>query len=444
MKMPPVRYAKTVKGLHVAYVVFGEGPVNLMLRPGSFATIEGLWEHPGHLRVWRWLSALAQIILFDPPGLGLSDPVPVERIGAVDDWIDAYLAVLDAVGLEKAVVNGEADGAISAITFAVQHPERTDRLVILNGFPRLRVAEDYPLGIPNSFLQLGREYAETHWGDGTFLGSTAPGLGSDPAFQEILARQERPAASPMVAQAMLRAMGDADIRELLPRVACPTLIIHTGDTPAFTAEHSRYLAEHIPGARLHERPPTGSFLATEPEPGSEWELFIAGASPDVVRERKLATVMFTDIASSTTRAVEQGDRRWLHQLGEVEAFVADAIQQRGGRVIKSTGDGHLATFERPSEAVGAAVAIASGVRQHGIEVRVGIHTGEIEIRADGDVGGLAVHIAARVSQEAGAGRVLVSRTVADLAAGSGFVFEDRGPHELKGVPVTWQLYEVAS
>lgn len=431
MKKPPVQYTKTRDGAHVAYQIVGDAPVDVMFLPHVYATIDAIWEHPGHLRWWRYHASFCRIIVHDSRGFGSSDPVPQDRVGDLGDWVEDTRAVMDAVGVDRAVILGEATRALVAVAFAVAYPERTRALVLVNGY-----ASDSPRD--ETTIETVAAAFEKRWGTGDFVLAT-PTL-SDPAFREWAARFERNAASPSVAAAFSRRQDD--VRHLLPRVACPTLVVYTGDLPYVTPGQCKELAERIPGARLLELPPSKSFYLMEPEPGNEYETFITGAAPKAVGRREVVTLLFTDIVGSTPELAKVGDKRWREVLDDLDTFVDDVVARRAGRVVDHTGDGHLATFSSPSAAVEAAKEIRAGARVYGVETRIGLHTGEVEIRDNGNVSGLSVHVAARVMGLAGPGELLVSRTVADLAAGAGFEVADRGAHELRGVPGAWQLYEV--
>jgi class 3 adenylate cyclase len=273
---------------------------------------------------------------------------------------------------------------------------------------------------------------------------TCPALVSDPSFLDYFAERERRTASPATAAAYARAMATSDIRELLPRVAVPTLVYYSGDLVHLPVEHSRYLAEHIPGAILVENPGRSFYDTSETERLNAWAEFIVGGPAALSLENKLLTLLFTDVVGSTKQAAQVGDARWVRIVGDLDAYVTQRVEFHGGRVVKQTGDGHLVAFDLPRNALRAACEIALGVHVLGVEMRCGLHTGEVELSPDGDLGGIAVHAAARVCDAAGPRQVLVSRTVADLAVGSDFRFEDRGSRELKGVPGAWTLYEVVT
>jgi class 3 adenylate cyclase len=442
-EIPAIHYARTPDELHIAYQVFGQGPVDFLWLTEPFSPCEALWEHPAHLRLWRWLGSFSRTALLDPRGIGASDPVPLDRVGDPADWAIDMLAVMDAVDFEQAVIGIEGYAGAAAITFAASHPERVRALILMNSYARLTRAPDYPMGLPEDSLGLATQVIDRSWGSGEFIAAAAPTLARDPSFMPVVERMERNSASPATASALMRRYFSLDVRDALPLVSHPTLVVYTGDQVFYSIEVSRYLAEHIPGARMLEIPPGESFYAMDAKRGAEFETFMTGAAPVGVQHRELATVLFGDIARSTPTAVQLGDARWRVLLDDIDAFVRHVVERHGGRLVKQTGDGHLAIFSSPSAAISAALDIRGGIGDYQVEIRIGLHTGEVELRGDGDIGGIGVHTAARVMGVAAPREILASRTVVDLAAGSGFDFEDRGDHDLRGVPGAWRLWAVA-
>jgi class 3 adenylate cyclase/pimeloyl-ACP methyl ester carboxylesterase len=442
-EMPAIHYARTPDELHIAYQRFGHGPVDFLWVTEPFSPCDAVWEHPAHLRLWRWLGSFSRTAILDPRGTGASDPVPLGSIGDPADWAIDILAVMDALDFERAVIGIEGYAGAAAISFAVSHPERVQALILMNSYARLAWASDYPMGLPEGSLGLAIDAIDRSWGSGEFIAAAAPLLARDPAFMPILERMERNSASPATAKALMQEYFSVDVRDILPQVSNPTLVVFTGDQVFYSIEMSRYLAEYIPGARMLEIPLGESFYAMDPERGGELETFMTGAAPVGVQHRELATVLFGDIAGSTPRAVQLGDARWRALLDDIDGFVQHVVARHGGRFVKQTGDGHLAIFSSPSAAISAALDIRAGIGDYQVAVRIGLHTGEIEVRRDGDIGGIGVHTAARIMSIAAPHEILASRTVADLAAGSGFDFEDRGEHELKGVPGAWRLSAVS-
>jgi class 3 adenylate cyclase/pimeloyl-ACP methyl ester carboxylesterase len=441
-EIPAIHYARTPDELHIAYQVFGDGPVDFLWVTEPFSPCDAAWEHPAHLRLWRWLGSFSRTAILDPRGTGASDPVPLDRIGDPADWAVDMLAVIDAVDFKQAVIGIEGYAGAAAISFAAMHPERVQALVLMNSYARLARAPDYPMGLPEDSLGLATDVIDRSWGSGEFIAAAAPTLARDPSFMPILERMERNSASPATALALMRRYFSVDVRDVLKRVSHPTLVVYTGDQVFYSIELSRYLAERIPGARMLEIPFGESFYAMDPERGGELETFMTGAAPMGVQHRELATVLFGDIAGSTPTAVKLGDARWRVLLDDIDGFVRNVVGRHGGRLVKQTGDGHLAIFSFPSAAIAAAFDIRGGIGDYQVSIRIGLHTGEIEVRGDGDIGGIGVHTAARIMNAAAPDQILASRTVVDLAAGSGFDLEDRGEHELKGVPGVWRLWAV--
>jgi pimeloyl-ACP methyl ester carboxylesterase/class 3 adenylate cyclase len=446
------RYAAS-GDLSIAYEVAGEGAraVDLLeLNNGTYFSIDDTGEEPHWDRWERRLRAFARVVRFDPRGIGMSDPIPAGAVPTIDDGMADALAVLDAAGIEQAAVLGPGFGAHVAVMLAATHPERVRSLVLVNGSARFILDEDYPIGHPMELISGWSEALQDPDRAGEVVEELddvsilAHDLARDPGFRTWWSRASRRGASPATARAMSRSIQLADVRAVLSSVSAPTLVLHRRDDLSVPLAQGRYLAEHIPGARFVELdgashlPHAGDFG----ELADHIEEFLTGVRHRSVPERVLATVLFTDIVGSTQHLAEVGDRRWRDLLAGHDAMVRRQLGRFGGRLIRGTGDGALATFDGPARALACAQAVVAGASQLGIEVRAGLHTGEIELDGD-DISGIAVHIAARVADLAGAGEVLVSRTVCDLVAGSTIAFEDRGVHELKGVPAPWQLYAVA-
>jgi class 3 adenylate cyclase len=429
MPVPVTHYAKS-GDVHVAYQIFGSGPTDLVFVPGFVSHIENYWEHPDLARWLLRLGSFARVIMFDKRGTGLSDPVP--EVPSLDVRMDDVRAVMDAVGIERAAQFGISEGAPLTTLFAATYPERCRGLVLYGGFARSSWIT--PEGL-NAYLA----YIDTAWGSGHSLPLWAPSRSKDPAMRQWWGRFERLGASPAAAMAVVRMIEQIDISDILSSVRVPTLVVHcTGDT-LINVEYGRFLAERIPGARLVELPGQDHLFFLHDRIADAIEEFLTGSISAAESDRVLATVLFTDIVGSTARAEQLGDRRW-HDLLEVHhATVRRELARFRGKEVKSLGDGFLATFDGPARAVRCACAIAEAVRPLDVQIRSGLHTGEIEV-ADRDVQGIAVHIAARVSALAGSGEVLVSRTVRDLVAGSGLRFHERGKHSLKGVQVPMDVY----
>ena len=435
------RYAKS-GDLHIAYQVAGEGPIDIVYVPTWIGQIEVLAEEPTIAAFLERLTRFARVISFDRRGSGLSDP----WVGppTLEDQIDDVLAVMDAVGSERAAMMGSLEGGPLAMTFAASHPDRTSALVLYATFSRARWAPDYDWAPTDEDRAQRIEHAIAQWGQGGVAATIAPSRASDPAFREWAGKMERYAASPGTIRQIMRFVGETDVRHVLPSIRVPTLVMHRRDDQFLMVEHSRYIAQHIPGARYVELEGSDGLFSVGDSDAvlGEIEEFLTGARHEREADRVLATVLFTDIVGSTERAAELGDSQWRSLLERHDTVVRRELDRHRGRCIKSTGDGVLATFDGPARAVRAAGAITRAVRPLGLEVRGGLHTGEVEVIGS-DVGGLAVHIGARVMARAEPGEVLASSTVKDLVVGSGIDFEDRGTHELKGVPGEWRLFAVA-
>jgi class 3 adenylate cyclase/alpha-beta hydrolase superfamily lysophospholipase len=416
----------------VAYIEWGEGPTAVWFLAQFGASVDAIWEHPGHLRWSRSLGTRLRVIMLDHRGSGMSDSMPESRQGNLDDRIDDGLAVLDAVGVDRVSVCAEGDGALTAIKFAVEHPERVDRLVLVNGY-----AAGWAVGAPLKELEELANRVRLTWGTGELVATVVPHFGND---LEFCARLERLGARPSGAAALTRNLAAMDLRPLLDKVTAPTLVVYSGDLTLSSVEQSRDLAQHIPHARLFEG--TSSTFYWGSGVVEEIVAFLSGGAS--AGDRDLVTLLFTDVVDSTGHVVAAGDEEWRQTLDFLDDLVASRASRAGGRVVKQTGDGHLIEFTRPGDAVRAAIAICRAAPSLGVSLRAGVHTGEIERRENGDVGGLTVHIAARITPFANAGEVVVSRTVADLLGASEYLLQDRGEHELKGVSGRWALFTISN
>jgi class 3 adenylate cyclase/pimeloyl-ACP methyl ester carboxylesterase len=436
--VPPVRFARGLDGA-VAYQVWGEGPIDLLVLTEYTTSVDSLWEHPGRTRFLMFKGSLGRVICFDPRGQGASDPLPLDQLGSTDAWVEDALHVLDDLEVETVVVSAESFSSHAAITLALRHPERVSRLALLNPFARLTRDGDHPFGRPPEDVPVIVSTVRDRWGLGELVASVSPSLREGAPDSGFLARAERLGASPSVAAALTEVAWTADIRPLLPRLEVPVLVVHTGDLRYVTLDHSRYVAEHIPGAVMVEAP-SRSFYWGESGLGTYAE-FLSGA-PAEPTDHAIASVLFTDIVESTEATTTVGNRRWSEVLDHLDGFVALQVDRFGGRLVKQTGDGHLAVFSQPAAGIRAAQAVLEAAPTLGVRLRAGLHTGDVQQRPDGDVTGLAVNIASRVAGAADALELLVSRTVADLVAGSEFHLVDRGEHDLKGIRGPWQLYAV--
>lgn len=441
--VPETRYARTRDGLHIAYQTVGEGPFDLLYVPGSYSQVEHLWEHPTVARYFERLATFSRMILFDRRESGMSDRVG--RPSTLEEQADDVIAVLDATGADRVAVFALLEATPMAMLFAATHPERTGALALYAPFARTTRAPGYEWALTREERAERFDLINTHWGDGALLievlGEVQAG---DPRLPEWLGKLQRVSMSPGAARQLGEANQDLDVRHVLPSIRVPTLVMRRAGDEAIDARHVRYVAGAIPGARLVELPGAEAlpFLGDSESVIGELEEFLTGARASAEPDRVLATVLFTDICGSTQTAARLGDRAWRDLLGEHDRLVRAAIERYAGREVKTVGDGVLATFDGPARAIRAGRAIAREVRPLGLEVRVGLHTGECEV-IGADVGGLAVHIAARVMSLAHASEVLVSQTVKDLVTGSGLEFADRGAHELRGVPGEWRVWALA-
>jgi class 3 adenylate cyclase len=430
----------------IGYQVLGEGPIDLVFLTGMSSHIDLRWEEPLNEYFLHRLASFSRLILFDRRGTGVSDPVPFDHLPTWEQWADDMRVVFDAVGSERAAIMAWLDGGPMAMLFAATYPERTAALVLAHTAARYVRAEDYPHGFAPEVAEQLLHMVEELWGTEGFVSIAAPSRSRDEGFRQRYGRYLRAAARPREAAAQLRNVLSADVRHVLPLIHCPTLVLSRTGYPLVTRDHARYLAEHIPDARLVELPGTDGTLVTEHagEILDRIEEFLSGVPGGSVPDRVLATVLFTDIVGSTDRATSMGDRRWKAVLEAHDEITRDQVARFQGRLIESTGDGVLATFDRPGRAIRAAGAIQDSIRALAIDIRAGLHAGEIELREGGHrVGGIAVHTAARVTAIAAPGEILVSSTVKDLVAGSGIEFRDRGLHDLKGLPGAWRLFAVA-
>ena len=442
MSAPPTRYARS-GDTSIAYQVVGDGPIDLVLVLGFATHLEIQWEAPVMVRFFERLGSFARVIIFDKRGTGLSDPVA--EAPTLEQRVDDVRAVMDAAGSERAALLGISEGAPMSVLFAAAHPERALALVLYGAMARTTEAPDYPWASPADALrESAREFIAPYWGQQAeaMVELFAPSLAANPETVAFTARLERSAASPAMVWRIFDMFLDIDVRAVLPAVHVPTLVLHRHGDRVVNRRAGKDVAARIPGARYVELggidhlPWAGDADAVL----GEVEEFLTGARSVPEPDRVLATVMFTDIVGSTERASALGDARWRSLLSAHQTAVRHDLARFRGREVKTLGDGCLATFDGPARAIRCGRAIAQSARSLGLEVRVGLHSGEVELMDGEDVGGIAVHIAARVGALADAGEVLVSSTVKDLVAGSGMQFADRGTRELKGIADEWRLF----
>ena len=450
MHVPETRYVKRPDGVSIAYQVFGEGPFDLVCAPGLITHLDLQWTDPSLTRFMRRLASFARVICFDKPGTGLSDPVP--HLPTLEERAQDLELVLDAADSVTASLFGFSESGPTCILFTATRPERVRSLVFCGSFPSGSAPDEKPEELsPEEYEELKAKVAELvvafedvieHWGEGRLVDVFGPSVAT-PVQRRLWGTFERAAASPGLVRAVMDATQSIDVTDVLPAITVPTLVLHRVDD-AVPVGASRIMAARIPGARLVELPgPDHAFWFGDMTPIlDETEAFLTGARPTSEPERALATVLFTDIVGSTETATQLGDRQWSDLLERHDAIVRRQLESFRGREIVTTGDGFLATFDGPARALHCAQAITEEVQTLGVGVRAGVHTGELEL-ADGDIHGIAVHIGARISALAGPGEVLASSTVADLVAGSGLSFMDRGTHALKGVPGEWRIVALA-
>ena len=440
--LPIVRYARSGE-VDVAYAMLGEGPPDIVLVDGSITHLRVLWEEPRYRRFCERLASFARLIRFDKRGMGMSDRV---RAGTLEERMDDIRAVLDAAGSERAAMIGISEGGPLSLLFAAAHPERVEALVLLGAEVKEETTDDWPAGEwTREQFEAAMQQVPRHWGEGRVIDYVVPSLAGDPWLREWAGRLQLEAGTPGDAERFMRMAFEIDVRDVVPAVKVPTLVVHRTGDRVCNVENGRFLAANIPGARYLELPGDDHAVwvgeHADEIPGEIQEL-LTGARDAPAPERVLATVLFTDIVGSTERAARLGDREWADLLRTHHATVRQELARFSGRELDTAGDGFLASFDGPARAIRCGLAAVDALGAAGVPIRAGVHTGECEV-VDGKLGGIAVHVGARVAGAAGPGEVLVSGTVRDLVAGSGIGFEDRGLVSLKGVPEPRQLYAVA-
>jgi len=428
---------------HVAYTVSGQGPPDIVFASNWDLPLEARWQEPRIAGPLRRLASFSRLIGFDKRGVGCSDPTEFRDSTTLEEWSEDIRVVMDAAESERAVVLASGEGGSAALLFAVTHPTRVAALVLSSTTARWTRAPDYPFGIPPSIETWVLEGITQDWATGASWRLVAPTLADDRELRRWWSHQRRLQASPATGKALSRMVMSLDLRDLLPLVQCPTLVLHRRDEAWMRVDHGRYLAEHIPGARLVELEGSdGPLWAGDAESViDEIEEFTTGVRRGPEPDRVLAAVLVTDIVASTERVEAMGDRRWRDLLDTHDLLVRHELERFRGRLIKTTGDGVLATFDGPARAIRCASALIRAAATLGVDLRAGIHAGEVELRGD-DVAGIAVHVATRVAAEASGAAVAVSSSVPPLVAGSAIRFESLGPRPLKGVSGEWELFRV--
>ncbi len=440
---PSTGYAR-LGAERIYYRGIGEGPVDRIINTGSWGSIDVEWDDPGIRLFYQHLARFSRVIQFDRRGSGASDPVPLDALPPWESFVEELECVMDEVGSERAALIGAGDGGPVSMLYAANRPQRVSSLIILNSYARLLADDDYPFGVPTDGAEEYVHQLGNSWGTIESAAQWTPSRAGDAPFLAWLAKVQRSVYSPSAAEAYVRQSIAMDARAILPTIRVPSLVLHV-DSPVLPVEFGRYIAEHIAGATFIELPGTDSAPYWEYADlfVSAVEEFLTGVQPAVAPDRRLATVLFTDIVDSTQRAEDLGDRSWRTLLDVHDETTRQIVERNEGVVVKSTGDGVLATFDGPGRAIRSATDLRDELAKARIELRTGIHAGEIEIRGN-DVSGIAVHLAARVMAEANKGEILVSRTVRDLVVGSKIAFSDRGAHQLKGIEGEWQLYSVTA
>jgi class 3 adenylate cyclase len=442
MNRPRTHYARSGE-LNIAYQVVGDGPFDLVYVPGWVSNLDLMWDEPSYAGLLERLASFSRLILFDKRGTGLSDPVPFEQLPTLEQRMDDVRAVMDASGSDRAALLGHSEGGNMCILFSATYPHRASALALVGCYAKRARSEDYPWA--PAWDERLEEIAETErsWGDPDIGRSLAPSRADDEAFVAWMSRYLRASASPRAAAGLLEMNSMIDVRDVLPAIHVPTLLIYRTHDRDVSVDEGRYIASRIAGSRFVELPGADHLMWTGDADAivDEIELFLTGARRGPDPDRVLATVLFTDIVGSTERAAALGDRTWKMLLDRHHSAIREQLERWRGREVDTAGDGFLATFDGPARAVRCAAAIVEVVRDLGLAVRAGVHTGEVDLD-DRGVSGITVHIGSRVAAIAAPGEVLVSRTVVDLVAGSGITFADRGEHPLKGIPDVWRLFAV--
>ncbi len=439
--MPETRYT-TTNGASIAYQVLGDGPTDLVFAGGLVTHLDLQWDFPEAERYLRRLASFCRLILFDRRGTGLSDPTPPDHPDSCDVWAEDLTSVLDAVDSPSAAIFAERDAGPAAILFAAAQPRRVSALVLANTTARYVAADDYPAGEPAESAALAHQTILDQWGTEELVKTTLPSHADDANFLRLATRLQRSATTPRTAAAQYRIYLECDVRHALGEVQCPTLVLHRANLPFFSAaKHAEYLDQHIANSRRHEIPGTDLFFFYEGANSSlgHIEEFLTGTRAQSSADRVLATVMFADIAGSTQLASKQGDAAWRDLATRFQQMLRSQVARFWGRLVDTAGDGAFAVFDSPTRALECARAIRDESATLDLSVRIGLHAGECEV-GDDAVRGVAVHIGARVVDQARPDEILVSRTLRDVVFGSGLEFDRRGRHSFKGVPGKWSLY----
>jgi class 3 adenylate cyclase len=443
---PQAHYAHTADGVRIGYWTHGSGPIDIVGCSSFAVNLDVDWDRPAVRAYIDRMASQARVIELHRRGTGLSDPVPLSELSVIESWVEDVRAVLDDVGSRRAAFIGYLEGGHAAMVFAATHPERVSHIVLVGSWARLGMGDDYPIGLPPDVLDAYVDTLEQSWGSDRADSANAffydPAEWSDPVFRAEVARRQRVMASPTTVAGIVRACNSVDVRHVLPLISHPTLVMQPRSV--IPRAVVRYLADHITDAQYRERDvPMFAGVDANREFADTVLEFVTGRRPPAPTERVLATMLFTDVVGSTEHTARLGDRAWGDLLDRHDRAVRREVAAFRGQEVKTTGDGFLVRFDGPARAIRCAGAVNAAVRELGLHSRAGVHCGEVELRP-GDVSGIAVNIAQRVSALAGPDEVLVSRTVVDLVAGSEIEFADAGEHTLKGVPGDWRLYRVSA
>lgn len=443
MELPETQYSRSADGVHIAYQVLGDADLDLVVSPGFVSHLEHSWEEPHLARFFRRLASFSRLIVFDKRGTGMSDRPPDERAPLFEDRVNDIATLLDTVGSERAAVMGLSETGAVALLFAATYPDRTRAVIAYGAFAGSGSQGPIYPWVPDPEDQAWLERLEGNWGRGAmYLENFAPSLVGNKRYEEWYAKLERVSVSPGAAASLGRMLLQMDVRDILPTIRVPTLVLHKRDDRCIPLEEGRFIAEHVPGAKFVVLDGADHWpWVGHDEAVAEIQEFLTGVREGPEPDRAVMTVMFIDIVSSTERAAELGDRRWAALLEDFYAVVRRELVRFRGKEVDTAGDGFFATFDGPARAIGCGRALMHAVAELDLRIRIGVHTGECERIAE-KVGGLGVVIGARVGALAGPGEILVSRTVKDLVVGSDVRFQRRGSHELKGVPGAWELYRV--
>ncbi len=443
MKAPETKYAESENG-QIAYQVFGSGDRNILFIPNWASNLEVMWEEPSLVRYLKRLASIGRVIYFDKRGTGVSDPVPSGSLPTLEQWMDDARIVLNELNVTETLVIGDTEGGMMAMIFTCTYPKRVSSLVLINTTSCWLKHDDYPFGMPLETATQVADYVGSSWGTTKLLGFSAPSMLHDKRFSNWFAKYQRLTATPATMTKMYHWAMAIDIRSILPSISVPTLVVSRKDNAHYKVQYGQYLSDHIKNSKLviKEGDTCWPFHAGDFESIlDDIEVFVTGHKESIQTNRVLSTIMFTDIVDSTKKAAQLGDSKWSDLLSHHNEIVRRVILKYRGREMSNAGDGFMITFDGPARSLQCASELINALHELGIEIRVGVHTGEIEIK-NFETKGIAIHIAARIMALGETGQITTSRTIKDLVVGSGFTFEDRGTHTLKGVEEPWQIFQI--